>query len=358
MKKTLLAAAALLAVSGAAMAQSAVTLYGVVDASIENVKGTKSLTRVSSDNYATSRFGVKGVEDLGDGLKANFVLEHNVKVDTGAQGNAPRFWDRAAWVGLAGGFGELRLGRIDSSIGLLAGNSANMGAQAYDDLKIAKTFAGDGYRRVDNSITYYIPAVVAGLSAQVQYSTAARGFNSTTGVYDSTVAGNETDGIDSGKGFGLNVQYAAGPFGAGLGYINSKANKDGSVKDTGVLVYGSYDFGAAKLIGYYDVDSTTGKAEDLSVLGFKVNVPVSKDFSLSAGLSKVKNATKNANKDDDATILALRANYSLSKRTSVYGLLTTVDNGKDAALGIDSSNVAIAAGQNGHGIAFGIRHSF
>jgi GBP family porin len=139
MKKTLLALAAI-AASSAAFAQSSVTLYGVVDASLESVKGDDTVTRVSSDNLASSRLGFKGTEDLGNGLKANFVLESNMKMDTGANGGgSTRFFDRAAWVGVAGGFGELRLGRQDTSIGLLAGNSSILGAQGYDDLKIAKT---------------------------------------------------------------------------------------------------------------------------------------------------------------------------------------------------------------------------
>jgi len=86
MKKTLLALAAI-AASSAAMAQSSVTLYGVVDASVENVKGDKSLNRVSSDNLSSSRFGLKGTEDIGGGLKGLFVLESGLKVDTGANNN-------------------------------------------------------------------------------------------------------------------------------------------------------------------------------------------------------------------------------------------------------------------------------
>ena len=202
MKKTLLALAAV-AASSAAFAQSSVTLYGVVDASLESVKGDDTVTRVSSDNLASSRFGLKGTEDLGNGLKANFVLESNMKMDTGANGGgSTRFFDRAAWVGVAGGFGELRLGRQDTSIGLLAGNSSILGAQGYDDLKIAKTFSGDGYRRTDNAITYILPKFVDGLSAQVQYSTQASGAE---------------DADKIGSHYGLNVQYAVGGFSAGLG---------------------------------------------------------------------------------------------------------------------------------------------
>lgn len=336
MKKTLVAAATLIAATGA-FAQSSVTLYGVVDASLENVKGTDSLTRVASDNYASSRLGFRGVEDLGSGLKAKFVLETAVKVDTGANGGGTdRFFDRAAWLGLEGAYGELRLGRIDSSIGLLAGNSAILGAQAYDDLKIAKTFAGDTYRRVDNAITYVLPTLAAGLSAQIQYST--------------QVSGAELADQDKGKAFGLNVQYAAGPFGAGLGYISAAENDDND--DQGVLVYGSYDFGAAKLTGYYNQDDRDSKDEARSLYGIKVGIPFSANFSLTAGISKVSNV--NFVEDADATIIAIKGVYNLSKRTALYGLLTTVDNDEGSSLGL----VTTASGKSSHGIAFGIRHSF
>lgn len=157
MKKTLLALAAI-AASSASFAQSSVTLYGVVDASLESVKGEKTVTRVTSGNLATSRLGFKGTEDLGSGMKATFNLEAPVTVDTGAAGST--FWDRQAWVGVGGGFGELRLGRTDSPIGDIAGNV--LSAQAYDDLKLLGTRGGDSYRRVSNAVTYLLPTLVFG----------------------------------------------------------------------------------------------------------------------------------------------------------------------------------------------------
>lgn len=343
MKKTLVAAATLIAATGA-FAQSSVTLYGLVDASLESVKGDKSVTRVSSSNYASSRLGFRGVEDLGSGLKAKFVLESAINVDSGENGGkTARFFDRAAWVGLEGAYGELRLGRIDSSIGLLAGNSAILGAQAYDDLKIAKTYAGDTYRRVDNGITYVLPTLAAGLSAQIQYTTAAG---------TSTVVGTETADVDAGKAFGLNVQYAAGPFGAGLGYIN--AAKDNDNDNQGILVYGSYDFGAAKLTAYFNQDDSDATGTETSSLyGIKVGIPFSANFSLTAGVSKVTNA--GLVKDADATIIAIKGVYNLSKRTALYGLLTSVDNNDNSALGLVTP---LTKGESSHGIAFGIRHSF
>ncbi len=336
MKKTLVAAATLIAATGA-FAQSSVTLYGVVDASLESVKGADSVTRVSSSNSASSRLGFRGVDDLGSGLKAKFVLESGINVDTGENGGkSTRFFDRAAWLGLEGAYGELRLGRIDSSIGLLAGNSAILGAQAYDDLKIADTFAGSEYRRVDNAITYVLPTLAAGLSAQVQYST--------------QVSGSELPETDAGKAFGLNVQYAAGPFGAGLGFINAAENDEED--DQGVLVYASYDFGAAKLTGYFNQDDRDSEEEKRSLYGIKVGIPFSTNFSLTAGISKVSNV--DFLKDADATIIAIKGVYNLSKRTALYGLVTTIDNDEGSTLGLVDTD----SGKSSHGIAFGIRHAF
>jgi GBP family porin len=338
MKKTLLALAAI-AASSAAFAQSSVTLYGVVDASLESVKGDDTVTRVSSDNLASSRLGFKGTEDLGNGLKANFVLESNMKMDTGANGGgSTRFFDRAAWVGVAGGFGELRLGRQDTSIGLLAGNSSILGAQGYDDLKIAKTFSGDGYRRTDNAITYILPKFVDGLSAQVQYSTQASGAENTDKL---------------GSHYGLNVQYAASGFSAGLGYIQAKNSN--TVDDTGLLAYLGYDFGVAKLSGYFEQDKRDGMAEKLQVLGARVDVPFGKDFKLQASVAQVKDQEMTANNEDDATIIALKGVYALSKRTSVYALFTNVKNDDQVKLNVGQS---VADGKTARGFAIGLSHKF
>lgn len=343
MKKTVLAAAAVAALSGSAFAQSSVTVYGVVDASIESIKGVDSITRVTSDNYASSRLGFRGVEDLGGGLKGKFVLEASLKTDTGAHDQS-RFWGRAAWVGVEGGFGELRLGRQDSSIGALAGNTNILGAQDYDDLKFAGTFGGDTYRRVDNAITYLLPKFVDGLSAQVQYSTNA--------------SGDENDD-NRGQGWGFSVQYAGGPFGAGIGYIDTKQTGNADNDDTGLLVYGSYDFGAAKLTAYYNKDerdlvTQPATYDDRSVFGLKVGVPFGSSFVLTAGVSKVQNVAFVENAD--ATVVAIKGAYSLSKRTALYGLITHVDNDDTSNLGV--AKQVPGAGEKSHGIAFGVRHTF
>lgn len=355
MKKTLLALAAI-AASSASFAQSSVTLYGVVDASLESVKADKTVTRVSSDNLSTSRFGLKGSEDLGSGLKANFNLEASLKADTGASATG-RFWDRAAWVGLAGGFGDLRLGRIDSPIGDIAGNV--LSAQPYDDLKIVGTRAGNSYRRVDNAVTYFLPALLPGLTASLQYTTA----NGT-----STVAGTEVPGSNVGKAYGLGVKYVAGPLSAGLGYENIKDDNSavaGNQKANATLVYAAYDFGAAKVTGYYDAETnplnnvvaTSVDTRRLTVLGAKVAVPVAPQFTLVAGLSTARNVLGDQAGDDNVQIVTIKGIYDLSKRTSVYGMFTNVNNGTATNKGVDST-LTTSADKTTHGIAVGLRHTF
>ncbi len=350
MKKTLLAIAAL-AASTASMAQSTVTLYGVLDASVENVKGDKSVTRVSSDNLSSSRFGLKGTEDIGGGVKANFVLESGIKVDTGANGGGTRFFDRAAWAGLGGSFGEVRLGRIDTPIGDIAGNV--LSAQPYDDLKILKTRAGDSYRRADNTITYIAPALVPGLTATLQYATA-------TGK--GATGGTEVAGSSEGKTYGLSVKYAAGPLTAGVGYLNAKDESAGTAvtnKANATLVYAGYDLGAAKVTGYYDVETNPSAAltgaRRLTVTGVKVAVPVSPEFTAIVGGSTARNTLGLIAGSDNVQILTVKGIYTLSKRTSLYGMFTNVNN--DTATNFDVGSVA-SNDKTTRGIAVGVRHMF
>ena len=344
-------ALAIVSAASAASAQSSLTLYGVVDASVESVKAGDTVTRVTSDNLDFSRFGLKGTEDLGGGLKANFVLESAVKVDTGANGGGTsRFFDRAAWVGVAGGFGELRLGRQDTSIGVLAGNTSILGAQAYDDFKIAATLPGEKYRRTDNAITYVLPKLVNGLSAQVQYSTAA----------DYTAADNgETAGSKKGEHYGLNVQYAAGGFGAGAAYLEAKADKAGDAKEKSALAYLSYDFTAAKVTGYYNRNASgAGLTGARELLGARLDVPLGNAFALQASVSRARDVADVRN-DADATIVALKGIYSLSKRTAVYALATTVSNDDNSAIAVGGlSGAPGVAGERSSGLAVGVSHKF
>lgn len=362
MKKTVLALAAI-AASSAAFAQSSVTLFGVVDASLETVKGDNTVTRVSSDNLASSRIGFKGTEDLGGGLKANFFLDASVKTDTGAA-DSSRLFGRSAWAGLAGGFGEVRIGRQDSLIGVLG--AAVLGThQAYDELVVARTLAGVAYRRIDNALTYFAPTFVPGLTLGAQYSTAVDS-NATNGLTGSNAVLDSAEnlyGSNKGRGYGLSANYANGPLAAGISYVHVNSDVRGDIENTGVLVYGSYDLGVAKLTAYYNEDSRDGAFDDRQVFGLKAAVPVAPNVTLSAGYAAVKNANASSTsfnakdtKDDGADIFTVKAQYDLSKRTALYALFTQVNNDDAASLSV--SGATTSAGKSSRGLALGVRHSF
>jgi len=151
----------------------------------------------------------------------------------------------------------------------------------------------------------------------------------------------------------VNVQYAASGFSAGLGYIQAKRST--TVDDTGLLAYLGYDFGVAKLTGYFEQDERDSAAEKLQVVGGRVDVPFGKDFKLQASYSQVKDQEKSANNKDDVKILALKGVYTLSKRTSVYALFTNVKNDDQTALNLGAT---VADGKTARGFAVGLSHKF
>src|SRR5574343_1582435 len=108
MKKALIALAVLGLTGGAAVAQSSVTLFGVIDADVKYVKtGSLTVKKLDSGGLNTGRFGVRGTEDLGGGLKAGFWLESQIDTNTGVAGDHSAFWGRRATVIRSGDFGEV-----------------------------------------------------------------------------------------------------------------------------------------------------------------------------------------------------------------------------------------------------------
>jgi predicted porin len=98
--------------SAAAFSQSSVTVFGVVDMAARHVdNGGGSMTSLSSSGLEKNRLGFRGIEDLGDGLKAGFWLETGFNPDTGTLFDSTRFWNRRSTVSLIGRYGELRVGR-------------------------------------------------------------------------------------------------------------------------------------------------------------------------------------------------------------------------------------------------------
>jgi predicted porin len=324
--------------ASAAQAQSSVTLYGVADAAFERIKGATSQTRMVSGQQQGSRWGVRGSEDLGGGLKAVFQLESGLDISTGQLGQGGLAFGRQAYVGLAGDFGAVRLGRQYSPMDEIAGIA---GTKSYDVLSRVPVIGNGDYNRVNKAITYLSPSF-SGTSMQLQYS-----------------LGETRDGSDASKDFGkqfsLHALHASGPLTAGVGVmrvIDGDGAQAGRQPINAVLLAGAYDFGFVKLTAYLDKEDKG--AEDLSVAG----ISAARKFgntTVSIGFAKARNVTGLASaSDDDATLVTLQASHSLSKNTTIYSHLTTVSNGADAAIGFNSPT----KGSNSSGIQVGIRHRF
>ena len=356
MKKSLIAMA-VLAASGVASAQSTVTLYGLVDAYVGTLKinGARQ-TGVNLANPAggsgggfnTSRFGFKGSEDLGGGLKANFVLEGGFDPSTGAAnsytspfptavsaGNPTGFqtssatFGRQSWVGLSGGFGEVKLGKMWTPYDEVKGS----GAAAFDAnifAPAANVWVSNSYQdRPGNSI-YYATPNFGGISAAASYS----------------FGENKTATQDAGKIISVNLQYAGGPIAAAVAY---QTEKEGGLLAANTTlkfaqVNASYDFRVVKLLAAYgNVKDGSDKANEFQI---GVDVPLGSALTVSGGVAASK--TKFAvGPEAKRTGFGLAAKYSVSKRTFLY---TGLQAAKKKVAGLPDGKVDT--------FAVGVQHKF
>lgn len=304
MKKSLIALA-VLAASGVAMAQSSVTLYGVADLGLVKSDGVSAQMSGSGVmNNGTSRLGVRGVEDLGGGLKASFNFEHGLNMENGA-GNLSggQMWSRAAWMALSGGFGRFQMGRTltPSFFGIAAWELT--GTANYSAVGNQFGFAGVGPR--DNSVFQYTTPTMGGFSGTLGYI--MKPDNGGNAKYD------------------LNAIYAQGPLAAALSYNKTNTQK-------GNFALGAaYDFGGFKLAGSWQ--DPAGVAKGFTIGG---SVPVGA-FNLTLDIAR-----DTGFKDTD---LLLEAKYALSKRTFAY-----------AAYYKDGDKKLVTGAKSHFGL--GLRHNF
>lgn len=377
MKKSLIALA-VLAASGAAMAQSSVTLYGVADAGVTYLNGKDNWSGVTSGNNLTSRLGFRGTEDLGGGLKANFVLEGGFNLDNGdgasgyagAKAGEGFQFKRQSTVGLAGNFGEVRLGReLTAAYNATArydvfGSVGIAHSQLWDDGKslafsTAPATLGepvDPYhyttnQRVSNAITYVSPDF-SGFKVAANY-----GFGE--------IAGKNSDG----RYFGGGLTYDNGPLSLGLGA--ERLNKgDGAAMQaqasndiTAWSLGGSYDLGVAKLLAAYRQSTAKdvailGATSDLKNRGYMLAVTA----PVGPGLVRAAYNRYEAKFDGKKGVtdqFGLGYVYNLSKRTSVYGTYAYIKNKNDNALNLTvNSSGGVKSNGSQQAVQVGITHAF
>lgn len=380
MKKSLIALA-VLASSGAAMAQSSVTLYGIADAFVGSQKLTTAITQnpgapvtysiasgrntvVNSGGLNGSRWGLRGSEDLGGGLKAVFVLESGFNISTGASEQGGLLFGRQAFVGLnSDSFGAVSLGRhygaydvvkgsflsaqgnspaFDATNGsiLSAANAANAAIASNTSLPAAtrraaalpilnstavagRIGAWTGYNvRLDNSIRYATPNI-SGFQAAIVYG----------------LGENKTAAADATKSLSASLSYANGPIGVALTHQDDEIVQDFHLKNTAIGGY--YDFNVAKVFAAYNHAKYTGvaKQQEWSV---GVRAP------LGATTLVAQYAQSKGDDLGKAQSIGLSAEYSLSKRTTAYTGLNATKLTAGAAVPNVKNNV----------FGVGVRHTF
>ncbi|HEX5357488.1 MAG TPA: porin [Aquabacterium sp.] len=352
-KKNLVAAAALLAVAGAAQAD--VKLYGYVEMDVgsyelAHTKGTPSrVTKVQSGDMMTSFIGFAGSEDLGGGLKAEFTLESFLAADSGSTlaNNHGGFWGRGSNVALSGGFGKVALGQYDNALFTSGytynpfGSSMTFSPTMRHLAYIGQTQGGVSFDTGwINSITYETP-VMGGFQGIAQYA-----------PKETTVAGTKNS-------YTLAGSYNAGPFSAMLTYVNAgKAPSTAWTGEEKVWSAGaSYDFGVVKAFAQYtDINekdsvavvvsnTVTNGAVDANktkIYQLGVTVPVTDKANIMASYGESKNKVTSTGDKYKDRILSIGYDYALSKRTGVFGAFmnndaTEKDSGQSFAVGVKHS---------------------
>jgi predicted porin len=370
MKKSLIALA-VMAAAGAASAQSSVTLFGIVDATLQwGRAGNADRWQLGNSGYNSSRLGFRGTEDLGGGMSASFWLEatHNNDNGTGGATNVNNqttggalaglgggqgiTFNRRSTVSLSSGFGELRLGRdytpqfFNLTVFDPFGTNGVGTTQTLNSIATIPTAV-----RASNSIGYFAPANLGGFYGQFQYY---MGENAENKQPVGAFAPLATE--DDGRGWGLRVGYAAGPFNVALALSKTDYFGANGVTTTGDVkqrnVGGQWDFGVGRLMAHYAFDDIgTADGRGWLVGGLIPVGPGEIRVSYSRYRLEVPAAV-----DPETRKFALGYVHNLSKRTAVYGTWASLRNRGGATQALNGS-VATPGGKSG-GFDVGVRHSF
>jgi predicted porin len=387
LNKKVLTAATLAVFASAAHAQSSVTLYGLIDAGISYVNNSKTAT--GHDNLVKyddgvaqgSRWGLRGTEDLGGGLKALFVLENGFNSGNGTLGQGGAMFGRQAYVGLSqNNVGSLTFGRQYSfSTDYLGGNYSTggqtvAGNYAYHINDVDQLTSS----RINNAVKFS-SANFAGLTFGAMY-----GFSNQAGAFAGAPATGTTAApvAGSSRAYSLGVNYANGPFGIGAAYTDirypsqatpafstSIANvTTGSVRDLRTFgVGGRYSIGAATLWALYTnthFTPVTGGSTTFAAYEAGAKYAFTPALTAGAGYTYMHLSGANTGHWNQAD---LSVDYALSKRTDVYALgiyqIAAGRNGTQdlqAQIGSSTSYFNTSGTGSDNQLAFrvGIRHKF
>ncbi len=350
MKKSLLALAVLGAYAGVASAQSSVQLFGTLDVGAKYLKNSGHSRQLSeeTDGINSSEIRFQGIEDLGGGLKAGFNLRSGINPDTGTSNS--KFWNRRSTVSLYSNAGELRLGRDYVPT---FWTQALFDPFGFNGIGSTGNVARYVQVRQDNSIGYFLPSNLGGWYGQAMVAAAEGG----------------SSGDKGGRYIGGQIGFRAGPFDVAAAASTLRLGAAASIPPVtfvpgqSIKTYnagGSWDFGFAKIMGYYDRENAPNVRESRGEIGAvfpfgQSEVRVGYDRSKVSGTGLTTSTIDN---------IKATYQYNLSKRTAMYGTIARLDNknGTSVSLpGAITQNGVTATptpGGKSQGLEVGIRHFF
>ena len=372
MKKTLLAAALLAGFAGAASAQSSVTLYGVVDGGLRyqqvsrnNLDGTNNFG-VAYGQQSGNRFGMKGVESLGNGNNAIFMIESGFDLGNGTSQQGGRLFGRQSWMGVENNaWGQVRLGRMISLTTDFLVNAVDPFGAGFGQLNMGNAFTSGNTLRLDNTLMYKTPTM-SGFQAGLGYSFAT-GLSSNGGT-----TGYGFESSNNTRQLTAGLKYANGPIYAAASYEKAYAANSTVVNGQSVNnwnIAGSYDFKVVKLAagygqtrdGFWAGSGAGGTGASLAttpngtstalvfapaagynsyIVGATIPVNAVSRVLLSWTMIAPNGSTKTLYNAQNQQSLNLGYTYDFTKRTNLYTYVgqtsnyATVDTAKSTVVGL------------------------
>jgi len=372
MKKTLLAAALLAGFAGAASAQSSVTLYGIVDGGLRyqqvsrnNLDGTNNVG-LAYGQQSGNRFGMRGVESLGNGNNAIFMIESGFDLGNGTSQQGGRLFGRQAWMGVENtAWGQVRLGRMINLTTDYLVNQVDPFGAGFGQLNMGHAFTSGNTVRMDNTLMYKTPTM-SGFQAGVGYSFAT-GLTSNGGTtgYGFATSNNSRE-------LTVGARYANGPVYVAASYEKAYAATTSAANGQSVgnwNIAGSYDFKVVKLAagygqtrdGFWAGSGAGGAGAQLAVapngtsnalvfapavgynsfiVGATVPVNATSRVLLSWTMITPNSNMKDAYNASNQSSYNLGYTYDFTKRTNLYTYVgqsvnyATVDTAKSTVVGL------------------------
>lgn len=369
LNKNLIVTAILLGAASAASAQSNVTIYGIVDASVTGDRGGANggVNKVTSGAASASRIGFKGAEDLGDGVSAIFTLETGVKVDTGELDATNTLFNRQAFVGLKSNTaGSVTLGRQYTAYHNALAQIADPFGTGYAGGS-KNLFPDSGTNvRTSNTVMYSTPSF-SGVTADVSYA-----------------AGEQAGSNDAGRQFGGSVGYANGPLNVRVAYNNKNTDVRSVVSIVNgvstatvpvshtighnTLLAANYNFGIVRAYFGASFDKGFGSAPvavanaynsrvapTASLDGNEFLVGLSAPAGAGSILASVQHKNDKTSFNQDATGWGVAYLYPLSQRSNLYAAYASINNKNGAGYTVQNNT---EAGTGDKGFNLGFRHMF